>query len=330
VHRLGALVLLGLGLTAGSAAWAADEPPLQLEAKIALGKVSGRIDHLAVDLARQRLFVAELGNDSVGVIDLKERKLASTISGLRQPQGVGYKPSTDTLYVANAGDGSVRLFQGAELNPTGRIDLGEDADNIRIDAAHQKVIVGYGNGALAGIDPVSRAKVGDIPLAAHPEGFQLESSGSRIFVNLPDARQIAVAARLAGKVSAKRALKDAGANFPMAIDEDEQLVLVVFRKPAKLAAFAFRDGSIAAMSDSCGDADDVFVDSKRHRVYVSCGEGLIDVFSRREGGYDRVGRVPTVRGARTSFLAPTLDRLFLAVRAGLSEPAAIWVYRPTP
>jgi len=314
----------------GSAGRAAEQQPLQLEAKIPLGKVRGRIDHLAVDLARQRLFVAELGNNSIGVIDLKERKLAATLAGLKEPQGVGYVPSTDTLYVANAGDGSVRLFQGADLAPAGRIELGDDADNIRVDARANKVFIGYGGGALAVIDPMSRTKIADIPLQAHPEGFQLDDAGTQIFVNLPDARQIAAVDRLAGKVTASWAVEDARANFPMAIDEDAQRVLVVFRSPAKLAAFAIGDGALAAKVDTCGDADDVFVDAKRHRVYVSCGQGFIDVFEARGAAYDRIGHIATAGGARTSLLVPELDRLFLAVRAGASEPAAIWVFGRTP
>src|SRR4051812_2216692 len=113
MHRLAALVLVGFAFTATPVAQpAGPSPPLVLEAKIALGKVSGRIDHLAVDLGRQRLFVAELGNNSVGVVDLREGKLITRIVGLKEPQGTGYESSTDTLYVANAGDGSVRLFQG--------------------------------------------------------------------------------------------------------------------------------------------------------------------------------------------------------------------------
>ena len=108
---------------------------LQLETKIPLGDVRGRIDHMAVDLKRQRLFVAELGNDSVGIVDLSNRKVISRIPGLKEPQGVGYEPTTDMLYVANAGDGSVRLFEGGDYKATGQIELGSDVDNIRIDAA---------------------------------------------------------------------------------------------------------------------------------------------------------------------------------------------------
>src|SRR5674476_1186324 len=99
---------VALANTAGQvSAQSADTAPLQLEAKIPLGSVRGRIDHMAVDLKRQRLFVAELGNDAVGIIDLENRKLIRTITGLKEPQGVGYEPTTDRLYVANAGDGSV-------------------------------------------------------------------------------------------------------------------------------------------------------------------------------------------------------------------------------
>lgn len=117
---------------------AANKVALQLETKIPLGDVRGRIDHLAIDLKRQRLFVAELGNDSVGVVDLAANSLLKTITGLSEPQGVGYEPSTDTLYVANARDGSVRLYEANDYKAIGRIELGGDADNIRIDAATKR------------------------------------------------------------------------------------------------------------------------------------------------------------------------------------------------
>src|SRR5262249_27472920 len=143
----------------------------QVEAKIPLGDVNGRIDHMAIDLPRQRLFVAELGNDSLGVVDIKERKLVRRISGLKEPQGVAYLPSGDTLYVSNAADGSVRLFRGADFVPAGQIDLGDDADNIRIESRTNRIFVGYGSGALAVIDPATQSKVADIELKAHPESF---------------------------------------------------------------------------------------------------------------------------------------------------------------
>jgi len=317
-------------VASGATAWAAEPAPLEIEAKIALGKVSGRIDHLAVDLEHQRLFVAELGNDSLGVVDLKNRSVLRTIKGLREPQGVGYVAATDMVYVANAGDGSVALFRGAGLVPAGRLDLKDDADNIRVDTQANRVYIGYGNGALAVIDAATQAKIADIPLKAHPEGFQLDPASSRIYVNVPDVHEIAVADRATGKQVAAWQVPGAGANFPMAVDADGKRVVAVFRHPPRLVALAAADGTVAANLPTCGDADDVFVDAKRGRVYVSCGEGYIEIFATAGDGYAPLGRVPTASGARTSLFVPALDRLYLAVRAGGSEPAAIWVLRPAP
>jgi DNA-binding beta-propeller fold protein YncE len=307
-----------------------ETPALKLEAKIPLGNVSGRIDHMAVDLTQQRLFVAELGNNTVGIVNLGGRNVIRTLNGLKEPQGVAYLPSTDTLYVANAGDGSVRLFRGSDYAAAGQIDLGDDADNIRLDVPSNRIVVGYGSGGLAVIDAASSRKIADIPLGVHPEGFQLDPDSSRIFVNLPKAQAIAVVDRQSGKQTATWPMRVAGGNFPMAIDPAAQHVLVAFRDPAKLGAFAMDDGSLVASPEICGDADDLFVDAKRRRVYISCGEGFIDVLDSADRAYRRIARIATVAGARTSLFVPDMDRLMLAVRAAAGEPAAIWVFQPMP
>jgi DNA-binding beta-propeller fold protein YncE len=302
-------------------------PPLILEAKIPLGQVSGRIDHLGIDLKRQRLLVAELGNNSLGVVDLAAGKVLHRIAGLSEPQGVAYVAFADSVFVANAGDGSVHVLRGEDLTPIGRIELGDDADNVRVDTAHNRVLVGYGKGALAVIDPVSLSKTADIRLKAHPEGFQIDETGAQVFVNVPDAHEIVMADLTAGSTRSLPT-QGAGSNFPMAIDGEAHQVLVVFRSPPSLMALSSQDGHVVAKVETCGDADDVFVDRKRRRVYVSCGEGVVDVLESGEAGYRQVARVPTVPGARTSLFVPELDRLFVAVRAASNDPAAIWVFRP--
>jgi len=303
---------------------------LNLEAKISLGDVRGRIDHMAIDPVRNRLFVAELGNDTVGVVDLNSRQVIHRIKELKEPQGVGYEPSADMLYVANAGDGSVRMYQGGDFKETGRIELGDDADNIRIDAGTNRVLVGYGNGGIAVIDAAKKTKIAAFAVPAHPEGFLFDPKSNRIFVNIPKTRAIAVIDNSTGKQTATWPMTNAGGNFPIAFDDDAQRVLVAFRTPARLGAFSAADGRSVASVDLCGDADDVFVDQKRHRVYASCGQGFIDVFDTQDPGYRRLARIPTIPGARTSYFVPSLDRLFLAARATASEPAAIWVFRAAP
>jgi DNA-binding beta-propeller fold protein YncE len=303
---------------------------LQLEAKIPLGDVRGRIDHLAIDLARQRLLVAALGHGGLAVVDLKAQRMDRVVGDLPEPQGVGYDPVTDTIYVANAGDGSLRLFKGADFSPTGRVDLGSDADNVRVDSKAGRVIVGHGHGALAILDAASHKIIASAALKAHPESFQLDAGSERIFVNLPNAHAIDAIDRTTGKEIASWSTAGRSANFAMALDQVRQRVLVAFRRPAELGVFAAADGKLVASLQTCGDIDDVFVDSRRDRVYLSCGQGFVDVLAADGATYRPAGRIPTAAGARTSLFVPELDRLLLAVPARETSGAAIWIYRPSP
>jgi DNA-binding beta-propeller fold protein YncE len=314
-------------LGAASLAWAVEPEPLALETKIMLGDVKGRIDHFAADPLHERLFVAELGNNTVAVIDLKAGKIVRRIGGLREPQGVGYLPATDTLYAANAGDGSVRLFQGENFMESGLLALGDDADNIRIDSKANQIFVGYGAGALVVIGS-DESKLADIALKAHPEAFRLDSA-TRIFVNVPGAAEIAVVDRKAEKQIASWKLPDARSNFPMALDEAGKQLIVLTRKPARMLVFETAGGHILSKLEACNDADDVSTDTKRQLTYVSCGQGVVDVFARNGTGYAHKARIPTAKGARTSLFLPETDRLYVAVPATSGEPAAIWVFRPT-
>jgi YVTN family beta-propeller protein len=284
---------------------------------------------LAVDLARRRLFVAELGNGSVGVVDLDTQNVIHRISGLKEPQGVAYVSKNDLLYVANGRDGSVRFFAGPNYSPAGRIDLGADADNIRVDMAANHLLVGHGSGAIAVIDLRDNSRINSFALKAHPESFQLDTSSRQIFVNLPNARSIAVLNESTGKEGAVWPVRHGG-NFPMALDLERHRVLVAFRNPAKLAAFDWQSGAVVSEVDICGDADDLFFDPKRNRVYVTCGAGFIDILGADDMNYSRQARISTVSGARTALFVPEMDRLLLAVRSHVKEPATIWVYRTIP
>jgi hypothetical protein len=317
----------------GSGRAGEDAAPLVLERTIALAGVAGRIDHMAIDLGRRRLLVAELGNGTLDVIDLVAGTAIHRIEGLREPQGVGYAPSADLIAVANAGDGSVRMYRAGDFAPLGAIDLGDDADNIRLDPESGQLIVGYGSGALAVLDPVSRTIVSRAKLPAHPEGFQLDPLARHAFVNLPDARQIAVVDLATGKQSAIWHVPELRANFPMAREKTGAVLAAVFRSPARLVLLDPQSGLVQANLPTCDDADDVFFDARRKRIYVSCGAGSVDVFQQNANGYRSIGRTKTAAGARTSLFVPELDRLFVAARAGFfgrGSDAAILVLRPQP
>jgi hypothetical protein len=191
--------------------------------------------------------------------------------------------------------------------------------------------VGYGEGGLATLDPASGSVVARAKLSAHPEGFQLDPAAHRAFVNVPDAHEIAVIDLAAGRQEASWPVPDLRANFPMARDANSGLLAVVFRNPARLVLLDAASGAVKASIKTCGDADDVFFDSKRRRLYVSCGEGSVDVLQQDANGYRSMGKIETASGARTSLFVPELDRLFVAARAGffgLGSDAAILVFRP--
>ena len=324
-------LVTAIGWAMGAADGVQAASPLILEQTIPLDGVSGRIDHMAVDVAGRRLFVAELGNGSVDVIDLQARKVTKRISGLNEPQGLAYIADQDLIVVASAGDGSVRFFRAADLSSVGSIALGDDADNVRTDPATGDVLVGYGDGGLAIIDPATRSKLDDIHLAGHPESFQLDPKTDRVYVNVPDVDQIAVVDLNSRKQISAWKTPGLGSNFPMALADGGGALAVVFRSPPRLAILNPATGAITASIETCGDADDVFFDRKRDRFYVSCGEGAVDVVQRNPEGGLRAERVATSSGARTSIFVRQLDRLFVAARAKwLGSTAAILVYRPSP
>jgi DNA-binding beta-propeller fold protein YncE len=323
--------ILACIMLATATARAAEPGALTLETTIPLPDVRGRIDHMAIDRARQRLIVAALGNNTVEVADLATGKLFQRIHGLGEPQGAAYADKADLIFVANAGDGSVRLFRAADLTAFGRIDLHKDADNIRIDPRNGNIVVGYGNGGLAIIDPMRRAEIGTIPLQGHPEGFQIEPTTGRAFVNVPDAGQIAVVDLDARRQTATWKVADASGNFPMALDPTRDVLATVFRSPPRLVLLDTKTGTVTGTLPACRDADDVFFDAERERIYVSCGAGEIAVFQREGGTYRRLSSVATATGGRTSLFVPELDRLFVAVRAGLlGSDASIQAFRPMP
>jgi DNA-binding beta-propeller fold protein YncE len=322
------LVTLGVAMFATSCRAVDAQPsvPLALAQTIRLADVRGRIDHLAVDREDARLFVAALGNDSVEVVDWRAGARVARITGLHEPQGIGYAPSANRLFVANAG-GGVDVFEASTLRRMSRIPGLDDADNVRLDAATGKVYVGYGH-ALAAIDAGSGKVLDTVDLAGHPESFQLESTGTRIFVNVPGAAQVAVVDRSKNAVIGTLSIGKERANFPMALDEAGHRLFVATRKPAALLIFDTQTSARTAELPIAGDADDLFYDRKRQRLYVICGEGAVDVVQQKDADhYERAGEIPTAHGARTGLFVPASDALFVAVPAHAGVPAEIRVFK---
>ena len=324
--RIGRRIGVAILLLSAAAGKAQTNQPLRLEKSIELPRVQGRIDHMSIDVKGQRLFVSALGNNTVEIVDLRAGKRANTISGLKEPQGALYIAEKNRLFVASGKDGTVKVFDGTSFQLLKTVEYGDDADNLRYDATRERVYVGFGGGALGELDTDGQ-KTGETKLDAHPESFQLEKGSPRIYVNLPGSRKVVVVDRETHLVVTSWGMGLTLGNYAMALDEADHRLFVVSREPARLVVMDTATGKVVQKLAAVGDCDDVFWDASRKRIYATGGEGAISVFEQQDADhYKEATRVPTVKGARTSFFSPDLGRLYVAVRRQGSTEAQIQVF----
>src|SRR6266404_5287098 len=231
----------------------AEEGTFQLKQTISLPGVEGRIDHMALDASGERLFVCAFGNNTVEVLDLRKGERIHSITGLGAPQGIGYAPELNRLFVANDKGGVCKIYDGKSFQAVGELRFEDDADNVRYDETRKKIYVGFGSGGIAIVNAPDGKQVGSIKLSAHPEAFQLEKKGSRIFVNVPNSRHVAVIDRDKGEVVARWETDLAFANFPMALDEKDHRLFIGCRLPSRLVVLNTDSGDVIAKTDISGD-----------------------------------------------------------------------------
>jgi DNA-binding beta-propeller fold protein YncE len=300
---------------------------LRQVAAIRLPGVKGRFDHFAFDPVTQRLFIAGLGNNTVEVLDTATNKHLRSLSGFHEPQGIAFVSDLSAMAVANGNTGTLQLIDVQTFATRRTVDIGGDADNVRYDAAAKRVYVAAVGGLYA-VDPATGKVVGQVQIDGHPESFQLETAGSRVFANLPGLirSQVIAADRKSMKVAAQWPTQDCGGNYPMALDEKTSRLFVGCRRPAKLAMVDTRAGSFVTAVDIVGDTDDLFYDEARRRVYVIGGDGFVDVLAQEGDDMKRAGRVSTRTGARTGLWVPSQSRLYVAVPERGGESAEIRVF----
>ena len=333
---------------------------LRLQKVIPMPGVEGRLDHLAAAVVRRRVFVSALENQSIEVIDLEQSRRIRHLAGIREPQGLLFLPKNNRLLVCSRGDGTCRSFDAARFTEGPWVDVGRNADNLRLDPERQVIYVASagepGDGRMTALDlvsllPVSEGGRADPPhspadflldrprqsdpvrellLPAHPESFQLDPRRHRIVINVPDVHQIVV------MTDDGTALHVAGAwpvnvgekNFPMALDSGAGRLYIACRKPATLATYDLRDGRMLSSVPCVGDADDLYYDADHQRVLVIGGEGFVDIFSTAAGDQPprRIDRIVTAPRARTGLLIPELRRLVIAAPHTDKKPAALLVF----
>jgi DNA-binding beta-propeller fold protein YncE len=274
------------------------------------------------------------------VIDLKTNRQIHTIPDLNQPQGAFYEPKTNKLFVASEGDGTVKIFDGTSLHLVQTVTLDLDADNVRYDGRNKHIVVGFGGekflagkvtrpgggGALEVLD-LNGKRLAEIPTDAHPESFQLERMGSRVFINVPDKQEVEVAEATKGTVLAHWKVTACTTNFPMALDEAHHRLFVGCRMPAQLAVFDTETGKVVASPAIVEHTDDLFFDASKGRIYI-LGEGFIEAWQEKDADhYERIGRFPTPTDGRTGLFVPDLGTLFETIPHHGPQGAEILVYK---
>jgi DNA-binding beta-propeller fold protein YncE len=320
------LAVIGCGQPA-----AADPVLLELVQTIPLKGAAGRLDHLALDANGNRLFIANLSNNSLDVVDLKAGKLVKQIAGQQKIQGVAYVPDVDRIFVGNGKDGVCNVFDGKKYELIRSIKL-DDADNVRYDPRTRQVYVTHAENALAVIDPKKMEVKATIKLPGAPEAFQLDPAQPRLYVNIPEPRQLAVVDTEKNEVINKFPLTLAEANYPLAFDSKGGRLFVGCRKKPSVVVLDAITGKEVAGIGIPADIDDLFFDAKRERLYASCGAGFLAVLQRKQSDrYDVVERIATGKLARTCLFDPESGRLYVPVprQEGKNGPE-LRVYQARP
>ncbi len=322
------MLLLALLLSTGPAA---SDSLVTLNATIALPDIHGRIDHMVFDPKRQRVYVAALGNNSLEIVDLRDRKYVDHIKDLHEPQAVAYIPYSDYIVVTNGGDGYVDFYDAGSLKVLGHVEVGRDADNIRWDPKLNRLVVGFGEGGLAVLDVREMRKTSRVPLTSHPESFQLDPSGHTAFVNVPQTNEVLKVDLESGKILHRWPTSPSGSNYPMAFDRAHHCVYVGCRTRTSILALNTDSGKLQARTTISDDVDDVWYDDAASRIYASCGSGVLEVFKVVEGaGFEPLLSLKTSKGARTSLFIPERGEILVAAPALESTPARLLVYKLHP
>lgn len=312
---------------------AQNSTPLTLSRTISLPGVAGKFDHLAIDAARSRLFIAATGNHSVEVIDLQSGKVQQSITGLGKPHGLAWVAATGSLYIADGSLAELRVYKGSPLALTGKIKLSDDADDMVYDEATHELFVGHGSGDAANpanvaiIDTDHFTLVSNLAVATHPEALDIDPSGKRVFANIADSKEIAVIDIVSKAITARWKLTKAADNVPMAFDSEHQLLYVACRTPGTVIAIDAASGKEIASLPTAAGADDIFYDPALHRVYVIAGSGEVDVYQVDAAKTLRaLGVVKTAAGAKTALFVPSQNLLYVGVPGAGQEAATIRIY----
>jgi hypothetical protein len=206
---------------------AQEKVPLRLLQTISVPGVTRKWDHFGVDLKGQRLFVTSEEDPAVEVFDLKTSKQIRALTDFKEPHNVLVFPEMNELFVVDGEASEIKILKYDSYELTGRVALSIDADPVAYDPATKYLyVVNGGREAhtpyclISILDTKSGKKLADMKLDANRlESMSIETSGSRLFVNMTGANEIGVVDRDKRAVVATWPITAGEQNVPMLFDE---------------------------------------------------------------------------------------------------------------
>lgn len=289
-------------------------PSLELIQTIALKGKAGKLDHLAMDAKRERLFLANSVNGTLDIVDLKAGKLLKQLPGQTGIQGIAYASDLDRVFVGLGGGGLCNVFGGDNYQPFKTIKFSGDADNVRYDPATHLTFVAHDEKALGVIDAKTYTVGADLKLPGTAEGFQIETGRPRLYLNIPSPSQVLVIDTVKKEVVTSYPVKMASGAHPLVLDEANKRIFIGCRTEPMVVVMDSETGKEITSVAIPKDIDDLHYDAKRKKLYASCGEGFIAVIRQESADkYELENKIATVKQAKTSLFAPESNRLYLAV-----------------
>ncbi len=299
-------------------------PPLQLVRTTDLPGITGDMDHLAVDLAGNRLFVAAEDNGTLRVLNLSNGKLERTVKGFETPHSILYLAKQHQLYITD-GSKDVKVLNSDTFKVEKLIPTTPGADSMAADKKHDVMWVVAGGkdvnmtrSVLTEINTKEGKVVKQIPVdAAHVEALALQPQGPKLYVNVTDKNYLAVINRSTGKTLDEWRIQQAKQNAPLAFDPANHRLFIVCRDPGMLVVLDSRTGNTIASFPAGGVADGVVFDSIHHRIYVPAGAGAIYPYEEIDANHFRAMKpIPSAIGAKTAVLSPNADYLYVSMSPG--------------
>jgi len=295
--------------------------------------VQNHFDHLTPDLKNNRLFVVPEDNKSIEVYNIRSGKFVHSIKGIGVGHSVVYRADIDRIFVTDGSDGDLKIFNGATYELLKTVKLLADSDATGYDpVTHYLYIADGGLDAklnytfLEIVNTDTGEHVGQIKIDSNRlEAMVVEKSGSRLFLNMTEKNSIGVIDRKKQAVAVVWPLT-CKVNASVAIDEIHHRLFA-----------ACRDGNMNVLDSDTGKVlqnlpistgvDDMVFDPASQRVYVTAGEGFVNVFKEIDPDhYEVIGKVPTGPLGKTGLLVPALNEYLVAVPPHGDKCAEVLVF----